>query len=52
MEARDRVVRVTPGTYERLEREAVRRGMSPDALADELLSAALPVTLSGEKPGR
>jgi len=41
MAARDRVIHVTPDAYDRLEREAGRRGVPPDALADELLAAEL-----------
>jgi hypothetical protein len=41
MATRDRVIHVTPDSYERLEREAVRRGLLPGALADELLAAEL-----------
>jgi hypothetical protein len=41
MATRDRVVHLTPDAYERLEREAGRRGVPPDALADELLAAEL-----------
>lgn len=41
MATRDRVIHVTPDAYDRLEREAGRRGVPPDALADELLAAEL-----------
>jgi len=41
MATRDRVIHVTPDSYERLEREAGRCGVPPDALADELLAAEL-----------
>ena len=41
MATRDRVIHVTPDAYERLKREAGRRGVQPDALADELLAAEL-----------
>jgi hypothetical protein len=41
MATRDRVVHLTPDAYARLEREAGRRGVPPDALADELLAAEL-----------
>ena len=41
MATRDRVIHLTPDSYERLEREAGRRGVNPDALADELLAAEL-----------
>ena len=41
MATRDRVIHVTPDAYDRLEREAGRRGVQPDALADELLAAEL-----------
>lgn len=36
-----RVIRVSSEIYERLEKEARRRGMSPNALASELLTTAL-----------
>lgn len=36
-----RVIRVNSEIYERLEKEAQRRGMSPNALASELLTTAL-----------
>jgi hypothetical protein len=38
---RDRVIHVSPDAYDRLEQEAGRRGVQPDALADELLAAEL-----------
>lgn len=41
MATRDRVVHITPDAYDRLEREAGRRGVQPDELADELLAADL-----------
>lgn len=41
MAVRDRVIRVTPESYDRLAREARRRGTEPDALADELLAIRL-----------
>jgi len=41
MATRDRVIHVTPDAYDRLEREAGRRGVPPDALAEELLAAEL-----------
>jgi hypothetical protein len=41
MATRDRVIHVTPDAYDRLAREADRRGVPPDALADELLAAEL-----------
>jgi hypothetical protein len=41
MATRDRVIHVTPDAYDRLELEAGRRGVPPDALADELLAAEL-----------
>jgi hypothetical protein len=41
MATRDRVIHVTPDAYDRLEREAGRRGVQPDALAEELLAAEL-----------
>lgn len=41
MATRDRVIHVTPDAYDRLEREACRRGVQPDELADELLAAEL-----------
>jgi hypothetical protein len=41
MATRDRIIHVTPDAYDRLEREAGRRGVPPDALADELLAAEL-----------
>lgn len=39
--AKARVIRISNELYECLEKEARRRGMSPDALATELLMAAL-----------
>lgn len=39
MATRRRAIRVTSDAYVRLEREAVRRAVSPDALADELVAA-------------
>lgn len=42
MATRDRVIHLTPDAYHRLQREAGRRGVQPDALADELLTADLP----------
>jgi predicted HicB family RNase H-like nuclease len=36
-----RVIRVSSEIYERLEREAQRRGISPNAFASELLTTAL-----------
>jgi hypothetical protein len=44
MATRDRVIHLTPDSYERLEREAGRRGVNPDTLADELLAAELAPT--------
>lgn len=44
MATRDRVIHVTPDAYDRLEREAGRRGVQPDELADELLAAELAPT--------
>jgi hypothetical protein len=41
MATHDRVVHITPDAYDRLEREAGRRGVQPDELADELLAADL-----------
>jgi hypothetical protein len=41
MATRDRVIHVTPDAYDRLEQEAGRRGVPPDALAEELLAAEL-----------
>lgn len=41
MATRDRVIHVTPDAYDRLSREAGRRGLAPDELADELLAAEL-----------
>ncbi|HEY8502298.1 MAG TPA: hypothetical protein VIL21_06405 [Solirubrobacterales bacterium] len=41
MATRDRIIHLTPDSYERLEREAGRRGVEPDALAAELLAAEL-----------
>lgn len=41
MATRDRVIHVTPDAYDRLRREAGRRGVGPDELADELLDAEL-----------
>ncbi len=41
MATRDRVIHVTPSAYDRLVREAGRRGVPPDTLADELLAAEL-----------
>ena len=41
MATRDRVIHVTPDAYDRLKKEAGRRGVQPDALADELLAAEL-----------
>lgn len=41
MTARDRVIHLTLDTYERLEREAERRGLTPDDLAEELLLGRL-----------
>ncbi len=41
MAARDRVIHVTPDAYDRLAHEAGRRGVPPDALADQLLAAEL-----------
>lgn len=49
MATRDRVVHITPDAYDRLRREAGRRGVGPDELADELLAgelAAAPSDLS------
>jgi hypothetical protein len=44
MATRDRVIHITPDAYDRLEREAGRRGMGPDQLADELLATELAST--------
>ena len=41
MATRTRTVHVTPDAYDRLKREAERRGVAPDVLADELLTADL-----------
>ena len=41
MATRDRVIHITPDAYDRLEREAGRRGVQLDQLADELLAAEL-----------
>lgn len=41
MATRPRKIRLTPASYELLEREARRRGTEPDALADELVRADL-----------
>jgi hypothetical protein len=41
MATRDRVIHVTPDAYDRLAHEAGRRGVPPDALADQLLAAEL-----------
>ncbi len=41
MAMRDRVIHITPDAYDRLEREAGRRGVQPDQLADELLATEL-----------
>jgi hypothetical protein len=41
MATRDRIIHVTPDAYDRLEREAGRRGVQPDELADELLAVEL-----------
>ncbi len=41
MATRDRVIHITPDAYDRLEREAGRRGVQPDQLADELLAIEL-----------
>jgi hypothetical protein len=41
MATRDRVIHVPSDAYDRLEREAGRRGVQPDALATELLVAEL-----------
>jgi hypothetical protein len=38
MATRDRIIHITPDAYDRLEREAGRRGVQPDELADELLT--------------
>lgn len=38
MATRDRVIHITPDAYDRLEREAGRRGVQPDQLANELLA--------------
>jgi len=37
MATRDHVIHVSPDVYDRLEREAGRRGVQPDALAAEVL---------------
>jgi hypothetical protein len=41
MATRDRIIHITPDAYDRLEREAGRRGVQPDELADELLAVEL-----------
>jgi hypothetical protein len=41
MATRDRVIHVPSEAYERLEREAARRGVAPDEPAAELLAAEL-----------
>lgn len=41
MATRDRIIHLPADFYERLEREAARRGVEPDALAAELLAAEL-----------
>jgi hypothetical protein len=46
MATRDRVIHVTPDAYDRLQREAGRRGVAPDQLADELLAGELAPTPS------
>lgn len=46
MATRPRTIRLTPGSYDLLKREATRRGKEPDALAEELLRADL-----GGEPG-
>jgi hypothetical protein len=44
MATRDRIIHLTSDSYERLEREAGRRGVALDTLADELLAAELAPT--------
>jgi hypothetical protein len=41
MATRTRTVHVSPDAYDRLVHEAERRGVAPDALADELVKADL-----------
>lgn len=41
MATRDRIIHITPDSYDRLEQEAGRRGVQPDELADELLAVEL-----------
>ena len=41
MATRDRVIHITPDAYDRLAHEAGRRGVQPDALANQLLAAEL-----------
>jgi hypothetical protein len=41
MATRDRIIHITPAAYDRLEREAGRRGVQLDELADELLGVEL-----------
>lgn len=41
MATRTRTVHVSPDAYDRLVQEAERRGLAPDALADELVKADL-----------
>jgi hypothetical protein len=41
MAARGHTIRLQPDAYELLAREATRRGLEPDALADELLRTDL-----------
>jgi hypothetical protein len=44
MATRTRTVHVSPDAYDRLVQEAERRGVAPDALADELVKADLAPT--------
>lgn len=48
MATRARTIRVTPTSYDLLEREARRRGMDPDGLADELLRSRLAAAPPGD----
>lgn len=48
MATRPRKVRLSPGSYDLLKREASRRGTDPDALAEELLRADLADRAGGD----
>jgi hypothetical protein len=48
MATRPRNIRLRAESYELLEQEAKRRGMEPDALADELLRAELAGAANGD----